>query len=304
MRRFRLSQIIQLGGRIAAQVIFGGQPPLVGTIIVTDACNLTCAHCAVHNVAGVMYSYDSIVADMKAMYAEGIRILFLCGGETTIWYDCDRTLTDLIDEAVATGFASVAVVTNGTKTLDLPNTSLVLLSLDGLRDSHDLIRGQGVFDTIMTNLELAGDTNVCVYAAINNVNHGDVGGLCRLAHNHPNIRSISFNLHTPYPGTEHLALTEDEKRQVATAILEAKHAGMPVFNLDVSLQRYLDGNWKRPCRQCIVLEGGRRWDCGRCIDVPGLCENCGYLFAIEFQQLFAGNIPAIWDALKTYRRYV
>jgi MoaA/NifB/PqqE/SkfB family radical SAM enzyme len=304
VKKLSWSNAARLAGHIATEATLGGRPPILGTIILTDACNLTCAHCAVNNITGVMYGYDQIVAEMRTMFEEGIRILFFCGGETTLWRDGERELDDLVGEAWATGFFVVNVVTNGTITLALPDVSVVMLSLDGLRENHDRIRGEGVFDRVMANLDGADGTNICVYAAINDVNLGDIEGLCRLAAEHPNLRSISFNLHTPYPGTEHLRLTGEQKRHAVGEILRMKRAGYPVFNLDRSLSAYLDGGWARPCGQCIVWEGGRRWVCGRCIDIPGLCDECGYLFAVEFQLLFSADLPAAWDAMKTYTRYL
>ncbi|MDO8949619.1 MAG: radical SAM protein [Actinomycetota bacterium] len=304
MRRLSWGHAARLAAHIAAEATVGGRPPILGTIILTDACNLSCAHCAVNNVTGIMYGYEDIVAEARAMHDEGIRILFFCGGETTLWRDGEHTLHDLVAAAWDTGFYVVNVVTNGTLTLALPDVSVVMLSLDGLRENHDRIRGDGVFDRVMANLEDAEDTNICVYAAINTVNKGDVEGLCRLVADHPNLRSISFNLHTPYPGTEALSLSRDEKQEVVATILRMKRAGYPVFNLDRSLAAYLGGGWERPCTQCIVSEGGKRWVCGRCIDEPGLCEECGYLFAIEFQLLFSADIPAVWDAMRTYTRYL
>jgi MoaA/NifB/PqqE/SkfB family radical SAM enzyme len=304
MKRLSWGHAARLAGHIAGEAIVGGRPPILGTIILTDACNLACVHCAVNNITGVMYGYEDIVAEMHAMFEEGIRILFFCGGETTLWSDGRWTLHDLVAAAWKTGFYVVNVVTNGTLTLDLPDVSVAMLSLDGLRENHDRIRGEGVFDRVMANLETADGTNICVYTAINNVNLGDIEGLCRLASEHPSLRSISFNLHTPYPGTEHLALSGLQKAQAVGTILRMKRAGYPVFNLDRSLAAYLEGGWKRPCRQCIVSEGGSRWVCGRCVDVPGLCEECGYLFAIEFQLLFEADPRAVWDAMSTYTRYL
>lgn len=40
--------------------------------------------------------------------------------------------------------------------------------------------------------------------------------------------------------------------------------------------------WKRPCYQCVVSENNKRYICGRCVEVEGLCHECGYLFAVEF----------------------
>ena len=65
----------------------------------------------------------------------------------------------------------------------------------------------------------------------------------------------------------------------------------------------LENSWPRPCHLCIVSENGRRYTCGRCVEVPGICQQCGYLFAAEFGLLFRGSPKAIVDMVPTYPRY-
>lgn len=122
-------------------ILFKRKKAILGTIILTDKCNLTCKHCSVNNVTSVIYTYDKIKNEMKDLYKQGIRILFFCGGETFLWTDGERTLRDLVVEAKAMGFAIVNVVTNGTYKLDLPEADLILLSLDGDKERHNFIRG-------------------------------------------------------------------------------------------------------------------------------------------------------------------
>jgi hypothetical protein len=52
------------------------------------------------------------------------------------------------------------------------------------------------------------------------------------------------------------------------------------------------------------MENGKLSICGRCIDVPGLCEKCGYFFAAEYTLLFSGKIKIMINMLKTYLRYI
>lgn len=59
-----------------------------------------------------------------------------------------------------------------------------------------------------------------------------------------------------------------------------------------------------PCRQCIVMENGKQSICGRCIDVEGLCEQCGYFFAAEYVLVFKGNVRVIAEMLSTYLKYI
>jgi len=82
------------------------------------------------------------------MYSDGIRILFLYGGEPFLWQDHGITLRDLVMEAKRMGFLLVNIVTNGTFRLEVPEADLIMVSLDGGRDSHNKIRGN-TYDTIL-----------------------------------------------------------------------------------------------------------------------------------------------------------
>lgn len=285
-------------------IITRQQKPILGTIILTDECNLSCKHCAVHHIRREMYPYEDIRDEMAAFYREGIRILFFCGGETMLWRDGNRTVRDLVKEAKDMGFLLVNIVTNGTLGVQVPGVDVVFVSLDGTRERHNLIRGD-TYDRIMQRLDDTGEgVNVCIYMAVNRLNYQDIEAVCRLVRDHPRLRSVSFNLHTPYAGTEELALSREEKREVIDTIKRMIAEGYPVFNLKTGLEAYMAGNWKRPCGQCVVSENKRRYVCGRCVDEEGLCEECGYLFAVEFSLLFRGNIRIIYDMLRTYLKYV
>jgi hypothetical protein len=52
------------------------------------------------------------------------------------------------------------------------------------------------------------------------------------------------------------------------------------------------------------MENGELSTCGRCIHVPGLCDECGYFFAAEYALVFRGNLRVITEMLRTYTRYV
>lgn len=284
-------------------MLFGMKKPILGTIILTDYCNLSCKHCAVNNINKVMYPYEDIVREMKAFYREGIRILFFCGGETLVWKDGDKTIRDLVKDAKKMGFYIVNIVTNGTIDLNIPEADVIFLSLDGMKETHDFIRGE-TFDKIMDNVLVADNSNICVYMAVNNTNYKDIEALCRLVKDTKNLSSISFNFHTPYEGTENLALTREEKVEAANTIKKMIKEDYPVFNLYSALDYYLENKWERPCYQCIVSENMKRYVCGRCVDIDGLCQECGYLFAVEFSLLCRGNIKVIVDMIRTYLKYV
>lgn len=284
-------------------ILFKKREPVLGTVIVTDRCNLRCKHCSVNNITAVMYPYDQIKKEMQLLYGMGVRILFFCGGETFLWKDENHNLRDLVIEAKQMGFLIVNVVTNGTFPIDLPEANLILLSLDGDKQRHNEIRGN-TYDIIMNNIHNATADNICLYMAINKINKDYIRDVCLTAHNTKNIRAVSFNFHTPYPDTKELALTKEEKAACCEIISQMMKEGAPIFNLKNAFPYLIENQFPTPCHQCVVIENGKLSICGRCIEIPGLCEQCGYFFVAEYTLLFHGNLKIIFEMLRTYLKYI
>lgn len=299
----KISSFIKFANFGISTILFKRKKPILGTIILTDKCNLKCKHCSVNNINCVVYSYEQIYGEMQTLYKMGIRILFFCGGETFLWQDGEKDLRFLVKEAKKMGFLIVNVVTNGTFKIDLPEADLILLSLDGDREIHNVIRGD-TFDTIMNNIDNSTSDNICLYMAINQINKNEVEKVCRIANEKKNVRAVSFNFHTPYPDTLSLALSLEDKQNIANVISKMIDEKMPIFNLKSALPYIVNNNFKTPCHQCVVMENGELSVCGRCVHVDGLCEKCGYFFAAEYSLIFDGKIKVIFDMLKTYLKYI
>ena len=140
--------------------------------------------------------------------------------------------------------------------------------------------------------------------AINKINKECVRDVCLLARDTENVRAVSFNFHTPYPDTTELALSCEDKQKCCDDIRDMMKQGAPVFNLKSAFPYLIDNKFPTPCHQCVVMENGKLSVCGRCIDVPGLCEKCGYFFVAEYTLLFRGNVKIIFEMLKTYLKYI
>lgn len=299
----RLSSFFYLAGFGIKTILFHKKDPILGTVILTDKCNLKCKHCSVNNLTAIVHPYAQIKEEMNTLYSMGVRILFFCGGETFLWKSEKKTLRDLVKEAKEMGFLIVNVVTNGTFPIDLPEADLILLSLDGDRERHNLIRGD-TYDTIMKNVEEATKDNICFYMAINQINKGAIEHVCRKAKELKNVRAVSFNFHTPYPDTRQLALSKEEKQACVDVICRMMKEGVPVFNLKSAFPYLVENKFPTPCHQCLVIEDGKISTCGRCIEVEGLCEECGYFFVAEYTLLFQGKLSIVFDMLKTYLKYI
>ena len=299
----KVSSFLRFGLFGISTILFKRKKPILGTIILTDKCNLSCKHCAVNNITAVIHPYYQIKSQMEQLFAQGIRILFFCGGETFLWSDNGKNIGDLVAEAKNLGFLIVNVVTNGTFKIDVPQADLILLSLDGGKEKHNYIRGE-TYDTIISNVRNATASNICFYMAINKFNKEDIKKVCQTAKDEPNVRAVSFNFHTPYPGTEDLSLTIKEKQECCDEIEHCIKEGFPVFNLKTAFTDIVHNTFPTPCYQCIVMENGKQSICGRCVDIPGLCKECGYFFAAEYALVFRGRVKVIIDMLKTYLKYI
>lgn len=299
----KLSSFIHFATFGIKTILFKEKKPILGTIIVTDKCNLSCKHCSVNNITAVVHPYTQMRKEMQELYDMGVRILFFCGGETFLWRDGEKTIRDLVIEAKEMGFLIVNVVTNGTYPIDLPEADLILLSLDGDRERHNIIRGD-TYDKIMENIAHATADNICFYMAVNQINKEQIAHVCRTARDTKNVRAVSFNFHTPYPDTKELALSVEEKKKCCETIEEMMKEGAPVFNLKSAFPYLIHNNFPTPCYQCVVMENGKLSVCGRCVDVPGLCEKCGYFFVAEYTLLFRGNLKIIFEMLMTYLKYI
>ena len=250
-----------------------------------------------------MHSYSQINADMQTLYDMGVRILFLYGGEPFLWKDGELTVKDLVVEAKRIGFVIVNLVTNGTFPIDVPQADLIMVSLDGDKERHNAIRGN-TYDTIMENVRNATTNNICFYMAINQINKNAVHDVCVIAKETPNVKAVSFNFHTPYPDTRALLLSKEEKKTVCDTLSQMMDEGAPVFNLKNAFPYLINNSFPTPCHQSLVVENGKISVCGRCIEEPGLCDECGYFFVAEYTLLFKGNLKITFEALKTYSKYI
>ena len=95
----KLSSFLHFAAFGVRTILLREKKPILGTVIVTDRCNLKCRHCSVHDLTSVDHPYEQIRREMELLYHMGVRILFFCGGETFLWHDGARTVRDLVVEA-------------------------------------------------------------------------------------------------------------------------------------------------------------------------------------------------------------
>ncbi|MDR3340988.1 MAG: radical SAM protein [Candidatus Symbiothrix sp.] len=265
----------------------GLKKPLQSVLFISDKCNLACKHCTIYQLTNPnIKSYAQIREELNYSYRLGSRFVDFEGGEPTLWYDGNKDLNSLIRLAKQIGFYSTTITTNAQKPFTGSEADSIWVSLDGLGEYHDAIRGTGAFDRLVKNIASAGHPRLSVNMVVNNHNYPSVAETIEFAQNNPHIHSISLNFHTPYAGTEDLFLDWDKRSEVIDLIIRKKKAGYPVMNSISGLKLMKHNRFKKHCwvSDFILSDGTYLPECtGK---TAGVCEQCGFSMAGEMYSVF------------------
>lgn len=279
--------------------IFKWKIPLQTVIFITDYCNLKCKHCSedVHK-GTTMKTYENVREELLYSYKLGSRFVDFEGGEPTLWQDWQYRLNDLISLAKEIGFFSATITTNAQCSFKGCQADSLWVSLDGYKEFHDAVRGAGAFEKLDKNIKESEHPALSVNMAINRINRKSVKDTVQYAKDNPAIKSISLNFHTPYPGTEDLALTWDERVKVIDEIIEMKKAGYPIMNSISGLKMMKKHEFKKYCwvTNFILTNATRLPECPG--STVGICNECGFCMAGEMYSVMHLKLDTLLAGVK------
>lgn len=266
---------------------FGKKRPLQTVLFITDACSLSCRHCAIYNhKSPVMKSYRQIEEELRYSYSLGSRFVDFEGGEPMLWRENGKDINSLIELAKSLGFYSCTVTTNAQQPMKGLKADSVWVSLDGIGPVHDDIRGEGAFAKLEKNIAESSHKTVSVNMTINNRNYKNVEAVVDYVKRNPHLRQVSFSFHTPYQGTESLFLDWPLRAEVADRLIGMKRHGAPIMNSVSGLKKLRDNKFKKHCwvSNFILHDGTRFTECtGK---TAGVCDRCGFGMAGEMSSVF------------------
>ena len=295
----KIKQLFYLAYWFIGARFFGRRRPLQSVIFISDRCNLSCKHCSVYNHKNPLNkTFEQIREELQYCYDQGSRFVDFEGGEPFIWEDNGRDINDLCDLAKSMGFFSCTITTNAQKPFPNSSADSIWVSLDGYGEFHEAVRGKGTFARLEQNIATCGHKALSVNMAINTLNHTAVAQTIEYVKSNPHIQSISLNFHTPFAGTEYLALDERRRHEIIDLIIDYKRKGYPIMNSIPGLKKMKDLHFKPQCwvTNFIFTDGSRK---AQCIGYEqGVCDQCGFCMAGEMSGVFNLHPGTIIAGLK------
>lgn len=277
----------------------GVKKPLQTVLFISDKCNLACKHCTVYKQENPrIKTYEEIREELEYSYQLGSRFVDFEGGEPTIWKEGGHDLNSLIRLSKELGFYSATITTNAQLPFSGSEADSIWVSLDGIGEYHDQIRGKGAFERLDKNIATANHPKLSVNMVVNSLNYPSVEETIEYAKNNPHIQSISINFHTPYKGTEYLMLDWKLRSEVIDLVIKKKKEGYPVMNSVSGLKLMKHNKFKKQCwvTNFIMTDGTRLSECqGK---TAGVCDQCGFSMAGEMNSVFGLKPDTIWSGMK------
>lgn len=283
-----LLQLIFLGWWFFRARLLGRRKPLQSVLFVTNGCNSTCRHCTICTQKDGIYfmPFTEIERHLDYCYTQGARLLDVEGVHLMQWNDGKHTVNNLFRLAKQKGFYSISTMISAADYTTWQQRKIEVdvlwVSIMGINDC-----------TLLENLQGAS-----LYMVVNNKNCQEVPAVLAFLQQHPAIRQIAFNFHTPFDGTEHLALSKEQREEVITQLITHKRKGYRIMNSVSGLKNMLTLHFKRHCWICNFIYCDGRCS-PQCIDNlhSDICEQCGFSMAGEMNAVFNCKPDTIFTGL-------
>ncbi len=242
-------------------------------IDVTDNCNLRCKHCY-HFHGKDDFKEEELPIELwrerlEKLHKQGIRLVLLVGGEPALRIDVLMLAHEI--------FPFVYVITNGVVFIPKEFDHLLYMSMDGMRETNDTIRGRGTFDKILKNY--SGDERVAINMTITMDNYKELEDVVKLSKEH-GFRGVVCNICASGMETDiPMNVKADGRKLIVDEIRRVKEAHPKQFLIsDTMIKWYEVADHRSKCYWGDdVLHFDVNWKSRRCFGPNTDCSNCGCL---------------------------
>lgn len=272
--------------------------PFLASFKLTYRCNLRCQQCPFCTMESPDPSFEQACRILDKLYQRGDRMVVFEGGEPMLWHDGDHRVHDLVRYA-RQRFFSVGMTSNGTLPLDVP-TDVLWVSIDGLRETHNTLRGAPIFDQVIANARASTHPRLFAHVTVNAVNAAEIPALLPFLNGI--FRGITLQFYYPYNHKDALFLDFERREHLLDQVIKLKHSGIHVLNSYAALQALKRNTWT--CRDSLIdnanPDGSLQQGCylkGRA-DID--CARCGFSPHTEISLACQGNLQAVQAGMRIF----
>ena len=148
---------------------------------ITNKCNLKCKHCYLGKLDGFELPYETTIKIADMIIDSNVMEVTISGGECLTYNGIEDIIKKFIDNGIKVDVFTNAILLK--KILDkidltILNKELLLfyVSVDGLKETHEKIRGKNTFDKTIDNIKYAISKGYTVVTntVINKINYCDI----------------------------------------------------------------------------------------------------------------------------------
>jgi|GEM_PF-1165749 len=156
---------------------------------ITNYCNLHCQHCYLGDIDGQSMNYDDSLKIVDQIINSNVMEVTLSGGECLTYKGIDKIVLKLLLSGIKVNIFTNGLLLNNFITLLSKSKQkidkkdiLFYVSVDGMKESHEQIRGKKTFDLTISNIKYAIDNGYTVVTntVVNSKNYNDITNLITL----------------------------------------------------------------------------------------------------------------------------
>jgi MoaA/NifB/PqqE/SkfB family radical SAM enzyme len=239
------NSVVYLTYRKLKYSYLGDRSPAVASIKVTQRCNLRCGHCTWVNKVTRDLPLEQWKGIIDTLYKRGCAVVFVEGGEPTLRGD----IAQIIGYIQRKGMVCV-LFTNGTRGLAGLTPDAIWISIDGVQESHDRLRGEGSYQRIMATLRDYPEKNTYSMTTLSRANAAEIEAICREL-SATSLKGLIFNFMYPYQDVKQEVLPREERIACAQQLLKLKRKYPKIVSSDSYLQTV--GQPDKICHPWILL---------------------------------------------------
>lgn len=276
---------------IASQYVFRHEKPFLASFKLTYRCNLRCEQCPFYDLEAEDLTFQQVCGILDQLYERGNRMVVFEGGEPMLWKDGKKSIQDVVRYA-RNKFFSVGITTNGTLPLNVP-ADVLWVSVDGLKDTHNQLRGADIFDRMMQNIAASDHKRIFAHITVNNVNAPEIPELIRFLDER--VKGMTIQFYYPYDHKDRLFLPFDQRARLLDEIIALKKQGSRVLNSYPALRALKDNSWRCDDHliDCADPDGSLHQGCYLKTRTDIDCSKCGFSPHTEISLACQGNVQSI-----------